>query len=302
VVVNRDDACVYYVVGVTSFGSNYCGYQQQGVYTTVQRYLDWIESVVWASDVKDYKSGIQKPKRPQEEPKLSSSKNLTDFLFPYMKSTTISHHADIKTTKREMLILLGDSTQPLTTSIASTTLSTVPSSTIATSTRPHDTLISFLTKATAPTVLGSSVSTTMTTNNVHHLTHNNQTTTTTAIIPTSTASLNVSTVSSEKSSIRETRITTGKTLETNSPIIKETTTTIVTKIKAITTTSHSQTQNIHENSSKNESTERIHQDAFDSLSSQIESPLLLPHGTEELVSDIYNSTNVSHVLSIFENI
>jgi len=38
---------VTFVVGITSFGSKYCGLGEPGVYTNVQSYLEWIESTVW---------------------------------------------------------------------------------------------------------------------------------------------------------------------------------------------------------------------------------------------------------------
>lgn len=40
-------ACMYTVVGITSFGKS-CGIESvPGVYTRVSAYLDWIERVVW---------------------------------------------------------------------------------------------------------------------------------------------------------------------------------------------------------------------------------------------------------------
>ena len=40
-----DMTCVFYVTGIVSFGG-LCG-RTPGVYTNVQYYLDWIESIVW---------------------------------------------------------------------------------------------------------------------------------------------------------------------------------------------------------------------------------------------------------------
>lgn len=45
-VTTEDHNCVYYLVGVTSFGFS-CGGPVPGVYTKVSAYLDWVESVVW---------------------------------------------------------------------------------------------------------------------------------------------------------------------------------------------------------------------------------------------------------------
>ncbi|XP_065074220.1 serine protease snake-like [Ochlerotatus camptorhynchus] len=45
-ITTEDHNCVYYLVGVTSFGIS-CGGFIPGVYTKVSAYLDWIESVVW---------------------------------------------------------------------------------------------------------------------------------------------------------------------------------------------------------------------------------------------------------------
>jgi Trypsin len=41
--------CVYYLVGVTSFGKS-CGLKNEtAIYTRVSSYIGWIESVVWGS-------------------------------------------------------------------------------------------------------------------------------------------------------------------------------------------------------------------------------------------------------------
>lgn len=42
-----NETCIHYVVGITSFGSSLCGYQQPGVYTNILSFLNWIEDVVW---------------------------------------------------------------------------------------------------------------------------------------------------------------------------------------------------------------------------------------------------------------
>ncbi|CAG7824200.1 unnamed protein product, partial [Allacma fusca] len=44
---NLDKLCVHYVVGITSFGSNFCGTSTPGVYSNVHSYLNWIEQIVW---------------------------------------------------------------------------------------------------------------------------------------------------------------------------------------------------------------------------------------------------------------
>lgn len=45
-VQNSTVTCIYYVVGITSFGPQQCG-AQAGVYINVLSYLDWIEKIVW---------------------------------------------------------------------------------------------------------------------------------------------------------------------------------------------------------------------------------------------------------------
>lgn len=47
-IFNNNVECMYTIVGVTSFGSRYCGYIGiPAIYTKVYYYLDWIESIVW---------------------------------------------------------------------------------------------------------------------------------------------------------------------------------------------------------------------------------------------------------------
>lgn len=47
-IINPDVECMYTVVGVTSFGSVYCGaIGVPAIYTKVYYYLDWIENIVW---------------------------------------------------------------------------------------------------------------------------------------------------------------------------------------------------------------------------------------------------------------
>lgn len=45
--VRTTDVTAYSIVGVTSFGPSICGGSTPGIYTRVDKYVDWIESVVW---------------------------------------------------------------------------------------------------------------------------------------------------------------------------------------------------------------------------------------------------------------
>ncbi|CAG7837792.1 unnamed protein product [Allacma fusca] len=47
VIKHGNNDCQNFVVGITSFGPVFCGYGEPGVYTNVQSYIDWIESIVW---------------------------------------------------------------------------------------------------------------------------------------------------------------------------------------------------------------------------------------------------------------
>lgn len=47
-VTTADNACLYHIIGITSFGSPFCGQRNSpGVYTRTSSYLDWIEEKVW---------------------------------------------------------------------------------------------------------------------------------------------------------------------------------------------------------------------------------------------------------------
>ena len=45
--MSQGNSCVYYVIGITSFGKSCAMSNAPGVYTKVSFYLDWIEGVVW---------------------------------------------------------------------------------------------------------------------------------------------------------------------------------------------------------------------------------------------------------------
>lgn len=45
---NNPDRCIYYIVGITSFGKTVCGAKDSpAIYTRVSHYLSWIEATVW---------------------------------------------------------------------------------------------------------------------------------------------------------------------------------------------------------------------------------------------------------------
>lgn len=47
-ITTPDNRCLFHIIGVTSFGSPFCGLKNSpGVYTRVSSYIDWIESKVW---------------------------------------------------------------------------------------------------------------------------------------------------------------------------------------------------------------------------------------------------------------
>ncbi|XP_035705967.1 serine protease snake-like isoform X2 [Folsomia candida] len=64
--VTKDNPCVFYVVGITSFGSSFCGFQQPGVYSNVLRYLEWIENAVWPVTPTDDVANVSHSTSPDE--------------------------------------------------------------------------------------------------------------------------------------------------------------------------------------------------------------------------------------------
>lgn len=46
-IASKKNQCIFYVVGVTSFGKYCASKNTPGVYTRVSTYISWIESIVW---------------------------------------------------------------------------------------------------------------------------------------------------------------------------------------------------------------------------------------------------------------
>ncbi|XP_026473484.1 venom protease-like isoform X2 [Ctenocephalides felis] len=46
-ITKQSNKCIFYIVGITSFGRGCGAPNSPGVYTRVSKYVDWIESVVW---------------------------------------------------------------------------------------------------------------------------------------------------------------------------------------------------------------------------------------------------------------
>jgi len=47
-IVNSNNQCVFYLIGITSYGTPYCGMKNSpGIYSKVSAYIDWIEQKVW---------------------------------------------------------------------------------------------------------------------------------------------------------------------------------------------------------------------------------------------------------------
>lgn len=42
--------CMHTIIGITSFGDQFCGTGTPAVYTNVQSHLDWIEHIVWKDE------------------------------------------------------------------------------------------------------------------------------------------------------------------------------------------------------------------------------------------------------------
>jgi secreted trypsin-like serine protease len=49
-VTSKNNRCLFYIMGITSFGKK-CGDEGlPAVYTRVSHYLDWIEGIVWPGE------------------------------------------------------------------------------------------------------------------------------------------------------------------------------------------------------------------------------------------------------------
>lgn len=47
-ITTNNNMCLYYIIGITSFGSSFCAQKYSpGVYTRVSSYVDWIENKIW---------------------------------------------------------------------------------------------------------------------------------------------------------------------------------------------------------------------------------------------------------------
>ncbi|ODM90663.1 Serine protease snake [Orchesella cincta] len=114
-VTKHDENCVHYVVGITSFGSNYCGYQQPGVYTNTLSYLDWIENVVWYNNGEQGRSNLYTRIGVGDTLVLSPSR--TKVASPDNVEPEVKDRVEDSSTKATFIENSTDTTTPPTTTL-----------------------------------------------------------------------------------------------------------------------------------------------------------------------------------------